>query len=502
MWAASLRDEPAEPPSPHRPAPFAKVIALWVPRRFLTSTGVDLERFVADVNEKVRRRGFVLWDGQVLTTPLSNGESADVIHERDARDAVLEVPPRRDWQVPQREFFGLENPYQMAEDAPDYTWSHVMNRVFEAYLSPDERIAGIIHGEKDRSYFYCPCHKADVVYTTRHRLLCMGCGATHVVLREPLPVHPKRLLTLEEWVQLFDQDGSRSDEEICLSVVDFQDVENADTIWATNQWDEAKHRFVFFARSSPEEIAEATRGTEADPSILLEAGWTPVDTPPPPAHQVADDSVDVDLVENAAHSLREGIASFLGARIASDRLVSAIPQLFKAVELLLKAKLQDLDAHGLDDHPNNASVLKRLAARGVSITKDELDTVSRLRRLRNDLQHGAAKFNHRAGLAVSRRIIVFLDRFAHAELGLWMGDAIPPDDWYHLLAIADIARTAEEVVESRLEEVRRQSGATVSSCARCGREAMVRPHPRTGASCGFCGHVPIYKDEEECELSG
>lgn len=41
---------------------------------------------------------------------------------------------------------------------------------------------------------------------------------------------------------------------------------------------------------------------------------------------------------------------------------------------------------------------------------------------------------------------VFLDRFVHAELGLWMGHAILSDDWYHLVGILQ----AEELPLRRL----------------------------------------------------
>lgn len=87
---------------------------------------------------------------------------------------------------------------------------------------------------------------------------------------------------------------------------------------------------------------------------------------------------------------------------------------------------------------------------------------------------------------------MFLDRFVHAELGLWMGDAISPDDWYQLLAITNIASSAEEIAGVRLEEIRQLPEAIISLCARCGRNALVRPHPTMGASCIFCGHVPVY----------
>lgn len=177
--------------------------------------------------------------------------------------------------------------------------------------------------------------------------------------------------------------------------------------------------------------------------------------------------------------------------------MNAIPQLFRALELLLKARLRDLDPNGLADEPNNPTVLKRIRAHGVAITSDEADAIRKLRRLRNDLQHGTAKFNYRTALAISRRTIVLLDRFAHIELGLWIGDVIPQDLWYQLLAIDQIAATAEQVVDMRLEEARQQPDAVVLVCGRCGRNAMIRPHPKTGASCAFCHHVPVIRAPAE-----
>jgi len=516
MWATDLQSEAIDGPRPRRTAQFVKTVILWVPRRFLTPNGVDVKAFVSDVNEKVLHHGFVLSDGQVLSTPLTDvihegvlrpevvnvdghtfqkpiraGDYTEVILERNFGDGVFAVPAKRDWRKPQQDFFGFENPYQMADEAGEYTSSHLATRVFGPYLSPEERIAAVIHGVKDSYYFYCTCHQAEVVYTTRHRLVCMGCGATHIVIRNALELHPKRLLTPEDWIEFFDEDGALRDEEIGLSVVDFQDIESVDTVWATDQWMEAKERFVFFARSSPEEVRVATRGTEADPSILMEAGFTPVDISPPIAHQLADDSINVSLIENAAHALCDGVASFLSGRTNSDRLVNAIPQLFRALELLLKAKLQEVDPNGLVDQPNNPTVLKRLRACGVALTSEEGDTVGRLRRLRNDLQHGTAKFNYRNALAVSRKTIVLLDRFAHLELGLWIGDVIPQDLWHQLLAINEIVATAEHVVHTRLERARQHAEAVVSMCDRCGRNAMMRPHPKTGASCVFCHYVPV-----------
>jgi hypothetical protein len=287
-------------------AAFRRLVGFWAPRRLVTSAGIDVEAFVADIQEKIRTRGFITSDGQVLTS-LVAVEPWDVCFEPGPLDSTLDFPEFRPWGDEQRAYFGLDNPYQMPEDGSKFTWSHIMTVIADPYLAPDELIAGVVHGEQDRSYFTCPCHYASVVYTTRHRLMCMSCGATHMVLRAPLPVTPRQRLTAAEWDQIFGDDGGRHDEEVDLAIVDVRDFENAEAIWTTDQWDEALTEFVLFARSSPEEFAAAVRGTELDPalgSLLLEDGWSSVSQAPAPAFQLRAGSVDVDLGENAQEELQ------------------------------------------------------------------------------------------------------------------------------------------------------------------------------------------------------
>lgn len=508
---ASLGESDPPPKNP-APRPERKVVYLWIPKRFVVGLGVDVLAFVADVNEKISARGYVLWSGQILTTPLPELPPEGILQAESVQGhwtnpirfgtrsevyvepGIFVAPPLREWDDEQRAYFGIDHPFQMGEAGETYTSYHIGTVVQEPYLFPHELVAAIVHGKKDDYPFYCTCHYADVVYTTQHRLVCMSCGGTHVVLREPLQLDPIRLLSAQEWFDHFDEDGASRDDEIEMSIVDFRNVENAKLIWQTDIWEEAKHLFIFWARSTPEEIEEATRGTEADPSIFLEAGWKPIELPPSPAQQIAKDAVDVDLVENAEHAVREGAEYFLSARTRPEDLVTAIPLLFRAVELLLKARLFELDAKALGDQPNNPTVLKRLVAANVSIDQAELETIIRLRRLRNDLQHGTAKFNYRRGLAVSRATLVFIDRFASAELNLWIGDVVLRDKWEAVLRIPEIAATAERVVEERLVGVRADPSASIAICARCGKGALVRPHPHTGSSCLYCGRAPPPED--------
>jgi hypothetical protein len=495
LMAISLRgpNEPAIPTS-QTTSPLTKAIALWASRQFLASSGIDVKGLLSDVNSKVEGRGFILWDGQILIHPISATERIDEIFEGDH---PFEPIPKQQWESEQKAYFGLENPYQMSEDGAVYTQSHIVATVHDPYLAPTERIAAILHGEKDEYYFYCTCHQADVVYTTHRRLLCMGCGALHAVLREPAPIRPKQLLSTQDWIDLFDEGGTRRDEPVDLSILDFQDVEDSGTIWTTKQWADAKHRFIFFARSSPEVVEEATRGTEADPSIFLEAGWSPIATSPPPAHQIAPDSVDVTLTDNAAHCLEDGVSSYLDSRKHSSELVSAVPAIYRAAELLLKARLEELDPGGLLDHPNNPTVIRRLAVAGVCLPEDERRHINQLRRIRNSLQHGTASLNHRQGLSMCRNALIFIDRFVSEELGLWLGDALASDDWYQLLAIPQIAQRAERHVKRQLDAIQKDPNAAIASCERCKRDTLVRPHPKTGSSCIFCGHIPVSSVEGE-----
>jgi hypothetical protein len=475
------------------PTRFGRTLAFWAPPRFVSSSGIDVDGFVTEMDTIIRGRGVVLSDRQIVTTSLAEAEWIESIFEPDAPEGSFEVPPRAEWGEAQQRYFGLESPYQMADEQGGFTWSHLVIALPEPYLGPDERIVGVIHGIEDRRYLECPCHLSTVVYTSRHRLLCMSCGMTHLVLAEPLPISATRLVTADEWIAFFDCDGGRRDEEIDLMTIDFRAVENAPFIWSTNQWEEAANELVFFARSAPEEIANAIRNTELDPdipSILMEQGWKPVDTAPAPAFQLMPNSVDVDLLDNAAHAFGDGVAEFVAAYIKPERLVSGVPDLFRCIELILKARLQLADPHALDDRPNNPTVLNRLGDHGLAISTGELDTIVGLRRLRNDLQHGTATFNQRRGLTLCRAAVIFIDRFVSDELGGWVGDVVAGDDWRHLLTIPEIAATADAIASERLLPYRSDPGADISTCATCGRDALLRPRVGAGASCAYCGTVP------------
>jgi hypothetical protein len=508
MLSMPLRDEPQNPQSHPLVAPFTRVVTLYVPRRLASHRPENARAVLDEVNARIAQRGYVEPDGQILLTPILEavelhmidlwGCSSEEEVVRRAKigmigaqvDEDLDVA-YRPWGPEQARYFGLESPYQLSEDPDEYGGWHVQFLLSAPYLAQDERILGLLHGGRDNAYFYCTCHQASVVYTTRHRLICMGCGFLHAVVASPLAIKAPTRLSCDEWRDHFDAGGAKNEEEISLTLIDFQDIENARMIWTTSQWEDARHRFLFFSRSTPEEIEKAIRGTEMDASIFLNAGFRPVATEQPPAHQIAEDSVHVGLFENAIYSLSAGVRFYLAGKNESSELVNAIPALFRTVELLLKERLQRTDQQALQDQPNNPTVLRRLKAAGVPITIDEDKHIAALRKLRNDLQHGTARFNQRAGLRACRAIMIFIDQFMFSELSTHLGDHITEADWFQLLEIPEIATTATGVTNVRLDRIRKQQNATIEICTRCSRHAMVRAHPCTGISCWYCGYVPI-----------
>lgn len=485
------------PVEPDVDGQFIKYVGFCVPRRWVTPETMDLDGMVAEIEEIVRTRGLVAYDGQVITSLRCVGEWEEwkEFSRPGSPDIRRDIPGRRHWGPEQHAFFGIEQPYQMSDDEDPFTRYSISAEISDPYLTPGELIAGLVYGARERCAFTCPCHSPHVVYTTRHRLVCMSCGATHVVLREPVLTAFRQTIAPEEWGELFGDEGSRHHEQVDLAIVDVQNIESAAPfVWSTNQWAEVLRLYVLCARMTPEEFQRAVRGTELDASVLMEDGWLAVEEPPAPASQVMDDSVDVGMMDGAGHALTAGASAYLAGYVHPERLIDAVKNLFQTIELLLKVRLEASDPLGLRGQPNNPTVIARLATAGVTLPPDEVDTVAQIRRLRNDLQHNAARFNHRRVLGLCRSALIVIDRFAVEELDNWAGDIISPDEWHQLLSIEEIRARAVTVAQTRLDHYRDNPEASITTCPRCTHEAMLRRHPDTGASCLLCGYIPVVED--------
>jgi hypothetical protein len=455
---------------------------------------IDLKEAVNRFNQIVQERdGIILADGQILLRRFSISDVKDYgINAIDIPD-TQEFSPR-EWDAKQKEYFGIKNPYQLSEDNEIYSYGWILIDSHEEYLEQGERILAMLHGEKDERPFYCNCHNAQVVYTSTSRFVCMMCGMLHCVLEKALSRSFRYSMTAEKWFEYFDEDGTKKEEEIDLDIVDFQDIENLPKIWVTDQYEEASRELIFFSRSTPEEL-EAYWKTTATPETLIEAGFSVVHQPPEPIFQIAGFKYEVDKLTNALSSLEESVFSYQKGRTQTAYLKSAILQIFHALELLLKARLEELDPTALTNNPNNPTVVKLLQQKGVTFNDEERKTIAALRKLRNLLQHAEASFNYRTALSLLQKTFIFIDRLCIDELKIWIAEQIKEDAWQVILPIASIQSNAQRLTAEIIEQVENDSECEVSSCSRCKAEALVS-RSNGGSICIYCRHRPTLDDLE------
>jgi hypothetical protein len=89
---------------------------------------------VAEIEQIVRTKGLVTYDGQVITS-MRRTEPWDAYFERVSIDTPLDIPERRHWGPEQRAFFGVEQPYQMADDEGPFTYSSITIGIVDPYLT-------------------------------------------------------------------------------------------------------------------------------------------------------------------------------------------------------------------------------------------------------------------------------------------------------------------------------------------------------------------------------
>lgn len=450
----------------------------------VAALGPSADHAAREISKHVREHGsFVVPDGQILRQEIHPSQVGDFFSYDEAE---AELTPRREWTSEHAAYFGYENPFQVGDGAETYGIASVMVDIPEPFLGAEEEILAIVHAERDGRYYYCSCHEAQVVYTSERRVVCMFCGALHCVLRDPIPILDAMELTSAQWFALFSEDSAFLDEEVRIRTVDFQDIEQADRLWETDRYVEAARDVTFFARATPEEF-ERYRGSVITPGVLVEAGFEHEPTPPPPVAQVGH-AIELDLLENAATSLRSGASAFVRSRADIGEIKQAVLALFHALELILKARLSDLTPSALGTQPNNPQVITQLQVGGVALTDDEVEIITSLRRLRNAVQHGEAEIEYRSTRRLLRSTIDFLDRFTVDELGLWIGDVIDSSDWWTLLRIPTVRARAHKHARGVLADLD-PTKRHLSTCPRCGEDTLVATSMH-GSYCSYCRHRP------------
>jgi hypothetical protein len=453
---------------------------------------IAIDDAVSHLNQLVRlRQGVILADGQILTTNVLRPDVLDYGIEPIEAGFSQEFQ-NREWTILQQMFFQISNPYQLSEEEGQYGYGWILLDSGLEFLNASERILALLHGEHDNRPFYCTCHSAQVTYTNEGRLVCMSCGILHCVLRDKLQRHFKHSLSMHEWFDYFGFDGGRKEEAVNLDIVDFIDIEHVEKIWATDQYEQSASEFVFFTRSSPQELEEYFKAYPS-PEVFIEAGWTLVHQPPEPPYQLAGFTYKVDKLTNVISSLNEAVPAYDKARTQLSFLKAAILQLFHAIELILKLRLEELDSSALLQNPNNPTVIDLLREQGVVISDDELTTISELRKLRNAFQHAEPSYNYRATLLLLKQGLVFVDRFSIDELNVWIAEHVSEHVWQLLLLIPSIRSRGNEITSEIIEQIKLVNSYQIATCPRCETQALVS-RPNEGSLCINCRHRPTLNE--------
>lgn len=486
-WVADA-DGTTQPAAPRRP-PQSLLVYVHV-RRDLVERGADIQAMLDDINERIDRRGgIILSDRQILTVAIQPTWGIEAYFS-EYQSCRVEHPTLA-WGQQQREYFsafyGVSDPFQYAEERDPYRDFCISARVPMPYLRSGERALALVDATRDRHYFYCPCHYAEVVYTSAHRLICMSCGQMHCVLSAPLPGDFGNRLTNEAWEKAFDADAVLVDDQVDIPLVEYQEIYAAPKLWETAAWEAASGEIEFLARGDPAEIARyrASQGTIED---LMNAGFVPMPEPPPPAAQLGDAHYGVDIAQNAAAALNAGAAAYARSRTEPEALRSAVLSLFQAVELLLKIRLKALDPACGPICMNNPSVLKGLAGVGVNFDNNAMATIKALRQLRNKLQHDGARYGYRDTRALLSRSLTLLDDFTRNQLGWWIGDVAEQPGWDAMLMLEPVREHAQIEAQKRIDRAA-ADGAKVERCPHCERLTVLRK-PGDAGLCVYCRRVP------------
>jgi hypothetical protein len=476
------------PTTPRRPP--QTLLAYVHVRRDLVERGADIQAMLDDINGRINRRnGIILSDRQILTVAIQPTWGIET-YFTEYQSCPVDHPAHV-WGAPQRDYFsalyGVSDPFQYAEERDPYRDFCISARVPMPYLRSGERALALIDAARDGRYFYCPCHYAEVVYTSAHRLICMSCGQMHCILAAPLPQEFGTGLTNEEWDKAFDADAVLVDDQVYIPLIEYQEIYAAPKLWETAAWEAASAEVEFLARGDPIEIARyrASQGTIED---LMDAGFVPMPEPPPPAAQLGDAQYGVDITQNAAAALNTGAAAYARSRTEPETLRLAVLSLFQAIELLLKIRLDDLDPACDAIRMDNPSVLKGLASMGARFDNNAMATITALRQLRNKLQHDGARYGYRDTRALLSRALILLDDFTRNQLGWWIGDVTDQPGWDAMLALQPVREHAQIETQKRIDHAV-ADGAQVEQCPHCEHLTVVRK-PGYAGLCVYCRRVP------------
>lgn len=214
----------------------------------------------------------------------------------------------------------------------------------------------------------------------------------------------------------------------------------------------------------------------------------------------------IDIKENAFSSLIHGIDHYLQYhtyRHTTDNLKFAIVHTFNAVELFLKARLAI--AHPLliytkaeAEINNNAytvdfkALIGRLNNIGVNFTKDNIEDLKTLQKIRNSLEHHKISEDSEDVELYIGRAAKFLDKYLKSELKIILKRKIPSATYKVLFSsICSYSEKLKKIKDEieKLISKKKERKYYIEYCSVCGNRTVVIPDPTAKDSsihCFFC----------------
>ncbi|GAI94411.1 unnamed protein product [marine sediment metagenome] len=210
------------------------------------------------------------------------------------------------------------------------------------------------------------------------------------------------------------------------------------------------------------------------------------------------------LFENGIDSIAHGIEHFLIGEKDNKNFKFAILHIFHGIEMILKEKLFKINPiliySNIDQKINESShtigfsnLVIRLENVGIKFSKEEIETINGIQRIRNQIEHKDMLFGIDDVKFKIGKSIKFLINFMRDELNIDLQNYINKDNYKILVTMIDFYDEQVKIVEKEIEEYLKtfdpkdRQSIDIFFCPYCNnRTVIIEPDEKGFVTCHFC----------------